>query len=247
MISPCLQEYLDLCAPTEQYSPSFPDTRSSCSSGDDSVFSHDPLPDEPCLPKYQHINGNVKTWAPPQLDLPHSYPSMSQNTRSTDTLSKIIPTSCPPITPLAPSGLMDPDGTGLVAALLSHTHTAMHTHYIHHILTWGLKGEDRDPAEAVFLLTDWMNGCSPGNILLSLHKNTDFSVWFSCLYPESFLFLQLTTWLVWWSDSSGWHSKTVTGSWRNVWIDVNLKQGTRRGWQIGKGLRDKAPTNKTEE
>lgn len=57
------QEYLDLCAPTEQYSPSFPDTRSSCSSGDDSVFSHDPLPDEPCLPKYQHINGNAKRWA----------------------------------------------------------------------------------------------------------------------------------------------------------------------------------------
>ncbi|XP_068597165.1 fibroblast growth factor receptor 2 [Brachionichthys hirsutus] len=55
------EEYLDLCAPAEQYSPSFPDTRSSCSSGDDSVFSHDPLPDEPCLPKYQHVNGNVKT------------------------------------------------------------------------------------------------------------------------------------------------------------------------------------------
>ncbi|XP_048862997.1 LOW QUALITY PROTEIN: fibroblast growth factor receptor 2-like [Brienomyrus brachyistius] len=55
------EEYLDLCAPTEQYSPSFPDTRSSCSSGDDSVFSHEPLPDEPCLPKYQHINGGVKT------------------------------------------------------------------------------------------------------------------------------------------------------------------------------------------
>ncbi|KAJ4949331.1 hypothetical protein JOQ06_020846 [Pogonophryne albipinna] len=55
------EEYLDLCAPAEQYSPSFPDTRSSCSSGDDSVFSHDPLPDEPCLSKYQHINGNVKT------------------------------------------------------------------------------------------------------------------------------------------------------------------------------------------
>ncbi|XP_041865429.1 fibroblast growth factor receptor 2 isoform X2 [Melanotaenia boesemani] len=54
------EEYLDLCAPTEQYSPSFPDTRSSCSSGDDSVFSHDPLPDEPCLPKYQPINGNAK-------------------------------------------------------------------------------------------------------------------------------------------------------------------------------------------
>uniref|UniRef100_A0AAY5K9V5 Fibroblast growth factor receptor n=1 Tax=Esox lucius TaxID=8010 RepID=A0AAY5K9V5_ESOLU len=55
------EEYLDLCAPAEQYSPSFQDTRSSCSSGDDSVFSHDPLPDEPCLPKYQHINGGVKT------------------------------------------------------------------------------------------------------------------------------------------------------------------------------------------
>ncbi|MBN3326699.1 FGFR2 factor, partial [Atractosteus spatula] len=55
------EEYLDLCAPTEQYSPSFPDTRSSCSSGDDSVFSHDPLPDEPCLPKFQHMNGSVKT------------------------------------------------------------------------------------------------------------------------------------------------------------------------------------------
>uniref|UniRef100_A0A4W5LHH9 Fibroblast growth factor receptor n=1 Tax=Hucho hucho TaxID=62062 RepID=A0A4W5LHH9_9TELE len=55
------EEYLDLCAPVEQYSPSFQDTHSSCSSGDDSVFSHDPLPDQPCLPKYQHINGGVKT------------------------------------------------------------------------------------------------------------------------------------------------------------------------------------------
>ncbi|XP_073729637.1 fibroblast growth factor receptor 2 isoform X3 [Misgurnus anguillicaudatus] len=55
------EEYLDLCSPVEQYSPSFPDTRSSCSSGDDSVFSHDPLADEPCLPKYQHINGGIKT------------------------------------------------------------------------------------------------------------------------------------------------------------------------------------------
>uniref|UniRef100_A0A8C7QDI9 Fibroblast growth factor receptor n=1 Tax=Oncorhynchus mykiss TaxID=8022 RepID=A0A8C7QDI9_ONCMY len=55
------EEYLDLCAPAEQYSPSFQDTHSSCSSGDDSVFSHDPLPDQPCLPKYQHINGGIKT------------------------------------------------------------------------------------------------------------------------------------------------------------------------------------------
>lgn len=53
------QEYLDLVMPISQYSPCFPDTRSStCSSGEDSVFSHDPLPDEPCLPKY--ANGGLK-------------------------------------------------------------------------------------------------------------------------------------------------------------------------------------------
>ncbi|XP_059687480.1 fibroblast growth factor receptor 1 isoform X3 [Gavia stellata] len=57
------QEYLDLSMPLDQYSPGFPDTRSStCSSGEDSVFSHDPLPDEPCLPKFppQHTNGGLK-------------------------------------------------------------------------------------------------------------------------------------------------------------------------------------------
>lgn len=57
------QEYLDLSVPLDQYSPGFPDTRSStCSSGEDSVFSHDPLPDEPCLPKFppQHTNGGLK-------------------------------------------------------------------------------------------------------------------------------------------------------------------------------------------
>ncbi|XP_078079468.1 fibroblast growth factor receptor 2-like isoform X6 [Mustelus asterias] len=54
-------DYLDLSAPLEQYSPSYPDTRSSCSSGDDSVFS-DPMPNEPCLSKYQQqMNGTVKT------------------------------------------------------------------------------------------------------------------------------------------------------------------------------------------
>ncbi|XP_021080796.1 fibroblast growth factor receptor 1 isoform X6 [Mesocricetus auratus] len=47
------QEYLDLSMPLDQYSPSFPDTRSStCSSGEDSVFSHEPLPEEPCLPRH---------------------------------------------------------------------------------------------------------------------------------------------------------------------------------------------------
>uniref|UniRef100_UPI00398F43A0 fibroblast growth factor receptor 1-like isoform X2 n=1 Tax=Pristiophorus japonicus TaxID=55135 RepID=UPI00398F43A0 len=56
------QEYLDLSVSLDQYSPSFPDTRSStCSSGEDSVFSHDPLPEEPCLPKYPgHANGGLK-------------------------------------------------------------------------------------------------------------------------------------------------------------------------------------------
>ncbi|XP_068114121.1 fibroblast growth factor receptor 2 isoform X4 [Hyperolius riggenbachi] len=55
------EEYLDLSVPLEQYSPSFPDSScSASSSGDDSVFSPDPMPHEPCLPKFQHVNG-VKT------------------------------------------------------------------------------------------------------------------------------------------------------------------------------------------
>ncbi|XP_040826551.1 fibroblast growth factor receptor 1 isoform X3 [Ochotona curzoniae] len=57
------QEYLDLSMPLDQYSPSFPDTRSStCSSGEDSVFSHEPLPEEPCLPRRpaQLANGGLK-------------------------------------------------------------------------------------------------------------------------------------------------------------------------------------------
>lgn len=51
-----LQEYLDLSVPFEQYSPAGQDTHSACSSsGDDSVFAHDPLPDEPCLPKHKTV------------------------------------------------------------------------------------------------------------------------------------------------------------------------------------------------
>ncbi|KAJ3612995.1 hypothetical protein NHX12_019252 [Muraenolepis orangiensis] len=41
-------EYLDLSVTFEQYSPTGQDTDSACSSGDDSVFSHDPPPQEPC-------------------------------------------------------------------------------------------------------------------------------------------------------------------------------------------------------
>ncbi|XP_067323038.1 fibroblast growth factor receptor 3 isoform X6 [Anolis sagrei] len=51
-------EYLDLSAPFEQYSPAGQDTHSACSSGDDSVFAHDLLSDEPCLPK-QQANGII--------------------------------------------------------------------------------------------------------------------------------------------------------------------------------------------
>lgn len=63
------QEYLDLSVSLDQFSPNFPDTRSStCSSGEDSVFSHDPGADEPCLPKLPpHPNRGVafkKRWAP---------------------------------------------------------------------------------------------------------------------------------------------------------------------------------------
>ncbi|KAJ3603477.1 hypothetical protein NHX12_028223 [Muraenolepis orangiensis] len=53
------QEYLELSVAVDQYSPNYPDTRSStCSSGEDSVFSHDAGAEEPCLPKFPpHPNG----------------------------------------------------------------------------------------------------------------------------------------------------------------------------------------------
>uniref|UniRef100_A0A7N6AWY0 Fibroblast growth factor receptor n=1 Tax=Anabas testudineus TaxID=64144 RepID=A0A7N6AWY0_ANATE len=54
-------EYLDLSVPFEQYSPTCQDSNSTCSSGDDSVFAHDPLPDEPCLPKQLPTNGVIRT------------------------------------------------------------------------------------------------------------------------------------------------------------------------------------------
>ncbi|XP_006879953.1 PREDICTED: fibroblast growth factor receptor 2 isoform X1 [Elephantulus edwardii] len=53
------EDYLDLTQPLEQYSPSYPGTRSSCSSGDDSVFSPDPMPYESCLPQYPHKSSSV--------------------------------------------------------------------------------------------------------------------------------------------------------------------------------------------
>ncbi|XP_067885797.1 fibroblast growth factor receptor 3-like isoform X2 [Heterodontus francisci] len=55
------EEYLDLSAPFEQYSPACQDTHSTCSSGDDSVFAHDALPDETCLAKHQQCNGVIRT------------------------------------------------------------------------------------------------------------------------------------------------------------------------------------------
>ncbi|OCT96655.1 hypothetical protein XELAEV_18008865mg [Xenopus laevis] len=54
-------EYLDLSVAFEQYSPPSQDSHSTCSSGDDSVFAHDILPDEPCLPKHQQHNGAIPT------------------------------------------------------------------------------------------------------------------------------------------------------------------------------------------
>ncbi|XP_063780887.1 fibroblast growth factor receptor 3 isoform X2 [Pseudophryne corroboree] len=54
-------EYLDLSVPFEQYSPACQDSHSTCSSGDDSVFAHDSLPEELCLPKHQHYNGIIRT------------------------------------------------------------------------------------------------------------------------------------------------------------------------------------------
>uniref|UniRef100_A0AAQ4S9F9 Fibroblast growth factor receptor n=1 Tax=Gasterosteus aculeatus aculeatus TaxID=481459 RepID=A0AAQ4S9F9_GASAC len=46
-------EYLDLSTPFEQYSPSCEDTSSSCSSDNDSVFTHDALSTDPCLLGYK--------------------------------------------------------------------------------------------------------------------------------------------------------------------------------------------------
>ncbi|XP_070607551.1 fibroblast growth factor receptor 3 isoform X2 [Erythrolamprus reginae] len=53
-------EYIDLSVTFEQYSPKGHDTHSASSSGDDSVFSHELLAEEPCLPK-QQANGIVRT------------------------------------------------------------------------------------------------------------------------------------------------------------------------------------------
>lgn len=56
------EEYLDLSASFEQYSSACQDSHSTCSSGDDSVFAHDPLPEQPCLPKHQQqCNGVIRT------------------------------------------------------------------------------------------------------------------------------------------------------------------------------------------
>lgn len=54
-----IQEYLELSVPLDQYTANYADTRSStCSSGEDSVFSHDAGAEEPCLPKLPpHSNG----------------------------------------------------------------------------------------------------------------------------------------------------------------------------------------------
>ncbi|XP_033992132.1 fibroblast growth factor receptor 3 isoform X6 [Trematomus bernacchii] len=54
-------EYLDLAVPFEQYSPTCQDSNSTCSSGDDSVFAHEALPEEPCLPKQLPSNGVIRT------------------------------------------------------------------------------------------------------------------------------------------------------------------------------------------
>uniref|UniRef100_A0A8C1UQ88 Fibroblast growth factor receptor n=1 Tax=Cyprinus carpio TaxID=7962 RepID=A0A8C1UQ88_CYPCA len=53
-------EYLDLSTPFEQYSPSCEDTSSSCSSDNDSVFTHDAMSTDPCLIGYHDIKKKKK-------------------------------------------------------------------------------------------------------------------------------------------------------------------------------------------
>lgn len=85
------QEYLVLSVPLDQYSPSYPDTRSStCSSGEDSVFSHDAGAEEPCLPKFPpHSNGAAikKRWylISLQTNVGHSLRSLLSRRRTLPT------------------------------------------------------------------------------------------------------------------------------------------------------------------
>uniref|UniRef100_A0A6Q2YHR3 Fibroblast growth factor receptor n=1 Tax=Esox lucius TaxID=8010 RepID=A0A6Q2YHR3_ESOLU len=53
-------EYLDLSTPFEQYSPSCEDTSSSCSSDNDSVFTHDALSTDPCLQGYHDVHSRIE-------------------------------------------------------------------------------------------------------------------------------------------------------------------------------------------
>uniref|UniRef100_A0A7N8YN52 Fibroblast growth factor receptor n=1 Tax=Mastacembelus armatus TaxID=205130 RepID=A0A7N8YN52_9TELE len=57
-------EYLDLSTPFEQYSPSCEDTSSSCSSDNDSVFTHDALSTDPCLLGYQDVRSRIDMKTP---------------------------------------------------------------------------------------------------------------------------------------------------------------------------------------
>lgn len=52
-------EYIDLSTPFEQYSPSCEDTSSSCSSDNDSVFTHDASSTDPCLLGYHDVLSRV--------------------------------------------------------------------------------------------------------------------------------------------------------------------------------------------
>uniref|UniRef100_A0A8C2JVK0 Fibroblast growth factor receptor n=1 Tax=Cyprinus carpio TaxID=7962 RepID=A0A8C2JVK0_CYPCA len=52
-------EYLDLSTPFEQYSPSCEDTSSSCSSDNDSVFTHDAMSTDPCLIGYHDVRSRM--------------------------------------------------------------------------------------------------------------------------------------------------------------------------------------------
>ncbi|XP_028668720.2 fibroblast growth factor receptor 4 [Erpetoichthys calabaricus] len=53
-------EYLDLSTPFEQYSPSCEDTSSTCSSDNDSVFTHDTMSTDPCLLGYHNVSSGIR-------------------------------------------------------------------------------------------------------------------------------------------------------------------------------------------
>lgn len=191
----------------------------------------------PQVPAHQRKHQNM---SPRMSSLPPAWPApvLPRKTRSTDSLSEILPNLLPPHHPSGSQWTNGPrrDWAGGSAAV---THSYCHAHTL--LTQWGLKGEGMDPTGAVFF-TDWMNELGT-LVFLPLYINTQTFQFSShvCTQRIFFFFFKFTidnvTCLV------------IPFRWL-AFQDCYLlleecmdrcelkKQGTRRGWRIGKGLRD---------